>query len=473
MSPQSRGYVPPLCQIAFSVVDLRLTEQWFREGFGLLPAGGSRALMRGPLAAHVQGLPRAASTCWWLVGRNPWFQLELFQFERPIAKLMRADFRPCDIGYTRIGIWVEDFEATLKTLAALGSPPLTAPLGDQWARRACVRNPDGVYVEIMEDDPLPHANQRGRLDCPAAIRSVTLSVPHLGDGAAYFGEGIGLEPSFVPLHTPEHEALWGLAGARTETKLFDGGDVLVELVNYLDPVGKPWPNGYHVSDQGILNIAFGARTKRDFDAIYDRAAAFGAKPNGRPIHLPGVGVVYVNDKHGFSVEALWIRPGLRDRLLGFQPRPQERRPDPDTHRIEHTVNIEAPVAKVWEAITNHDNMGQWIGFNPVTVIKQGPTGRYGVGSERLMQGPPGVGKVVEQVIATNPEQCLRYRVTQGSPLTSHQGEVSMKQVGDTTELRWAIRFRPKLPGTGVALRRVLQTKLNGMLDQLKAYVESR
>ena len=92
MSPTSSGFIPPLCQIAFSVVDLRLTERWFREGFGLLPAGGTRALMRGPLAAHVQGLPGAASTCWWLVGRNSWFQLELFQFERPIAKLMPPGF---------------------------------------------------------------------------------------------------------------------------------------------------------------------------------------------------------------------------------------------------------------------------------------------------------------------------------------------------------------------------------------------
>ena len=117
MASRTDGFAPPLNQIAFSVVDLRLTERWFREGFGLLPAGGSRALMRGPLAANVQGLPRAASTCWWLLGRNSWFQLELFQFDRPIAKLMPADFRPCDIGYTRIGIWVEDFDATLKKLA--------------------------------------------------------------------------------------------------------------------------------------------------------------------------------------------------------------------------------------------------------------------------------------------------------------------------------------------------------------------
>ena len=52
---------PPLAQVAFSVVDLAATETWFREGFGFWPAGGSRAMMRGPLASSVQGLPRVAS----------------------------------------------------------------------------------------------------------------------------------------------------------------------------------------------------------------------------------------------------------------------------------------------------------------------------------------------------------------------------------------------------------------------------
>jgi hypothetical protein len=159
MSPTTTGFTPPLNQIAFSVVDLRLTERWFREGFGLLTAGGSRALMRGPQAAKVQGLARAASTCWWLVGRNSWFQLELFQFERPIARLMPADFRPCDIGYTRIGIWVEDFDATLKKLPGLGSQPLPAPQATTAA--AGLRATRRVYVEIMEDDLLPQFNKRG------------------------------------------------------------------------------------------------------------------------------------------------------------------------------------------------------------------------------------------------------------------------------------------------------------------------
>ena len=241
MASRTNGFAPPLNQIAFSVVDLRLTERWFREGFGLLPAGGSRALMRGPLAANVQGLPRAASTCWWLLGRNSWFQLELFQFDRPIAKLMPADFRPCDIGYTRIGIWVEDFDATLKRLAGLGSQPLTEPFGEQGGRRACVRNPDGVYVEVMEDDPLPQSNRRGRIDCPSAIRSVTVSVPQITDAAAFFEEGIGLNASTVALHTPEHEALWGLAGATTESRLFDGGEVLIEVVHTSIPLESRGP----------------------------------------------------------------------------------------------------------------------------------------------------------------------------------------------------------------------------------------
>ena len=474
MASRTDRFAPPLNQIAFSVVDLPLTERWFREGLGLLPAGGSRAVMRGRVAANVQGLPRAASTCWWLLGRNSWFQLELFQFERPIAKLMPADFRPCDLGYTRIGIWVKDFDATLNRLARLGSQPLTAPQGDGGRRRACVRNPDGVYVEIMEDDPLPQFDRRGRIDCPAAIRSVTASVPQLADAAAFFEEGIGLKASAVALHAPEHEALWGLAGATTESRLFDGGEVLIEVVHYLDPAGKPRPDDYRVSDQGILNIAFGARRKPDFDAVYRRAEAFGAKSNCRPVHLPGAGsVVYINDPHGFSVEILRTKTGLADRIFGFEPRPLHKRPDPDTRRIQHRIKINAPAAKVWDAITDQDTMARWIGFDPVTVRKEGWTQRHGAGSERLMQGPRGVGQVVEQVIATVPQQSLRYRVIEGSPLTCHQGEITLKESGAQTELVWSIRFRPKVAGTGALLQKVLKAKLRTMLDgHLKPYIEN-
>ncbi|MBI5506963.1 MAG: SRPBCC family protein [Deltaproteobacteria bacterium] len=464
-------FSPPLNQIAFSVIDLRATERWFREGFGLLPAGGSRWMMRGPLAARVQGLPGAASTCWWLVGRNPWFQLELFQFERPLAELMPLDSRACDIGYRRIGLWVADFNATLARLQALGSPPLSAVLGRDGKRRACVRNPDGVYVEIMEDDPLATAAAAGRRDCPAAIRSVTMSVPDLDATARFMSSGIGIGDSDVALHTGEHEALWRLAGARTRSKVFVAGDVLVEAVQYLDPAGVLRPQGYRISDQGILNIAFGARSKQDHTTVYQHACAAGARPNCRPLHLPGLGagVVYVNDPQNFSVEILWLKPGRADRDWGFEPLPLGQRPDPDTHSVNHSATIHAPVERVWAAVCDHEGMAKWSGFSPVTRIVDGAPEADGYGSARLMQGP--TGKLVEQVIASDPPCSLRYRVIQGSPLRCHQGEVRLTPIGADTRLDWTIRFRPRIPGSGWVLRRVLQRMLAGMLPALESYLK--
>ncbi|MGW4772626.1 SRPBCC family protein [Nocardia sp. NPDC004278] len=467
---ESRDLAAPLNQIAFSVVDLRRTERWFREGFGLLPAGGSRRMMRGILAARVQGLPRAASTCWWLVGRNPWFQLELFQFERPIARPMPADFRPCDIGYTRIGIWVADFDATLANLARLDTVPLTPPLGEPGVRRACVRNPDGVYVEIMEDDPLAGQVGGERLQCPAAIRSVTLSVPDLGSSADFLRHGIALAESSIALHTPQHEALWGLAGASTRTKIFLAGDVLVETVQYLDPVGKPRPAGYRISDQGILNIAFGARNKRDHINVYERAVAAGADPNCKPVHLPGAGVVYVNDAQGFSFEILWMRPGLSDRLWGFAPRPTQRRPDPDTHTLEQNIYLAAPPAQVWAVLADHEGMAAWSGFTDVRLTAAGSGQRGGYGAQRLMKGP--LGTMREEVTAWQPPRTYRYRVVEGSPVVCHQGQITLTPRGSGTQLRWTIRFRPRLILTGALLRRVLETKLGAALrDGLKPLIE--
>lgn len=462
------NYHPPLNQIAFSVVDLRRTERWFREGLGFLPAGGSRLMMSGPLAAKVQGLPGAASTCWWLVGSNPWFQLELFQFRQPVARLMPPHFRPSDIGYTRIGVHVADFDATLRNFAALGSEPLAPPLGTAGRRRACVRNPDGVYVEIMEDDPLP-GSPRGR-QCAATMRSVTLSTPDLDASVAYLTAILGHGPEDLPLHGPEHEALWRMAGARCKRAVFQAGDVVVEVVQYTNPLGEPWPAGYRICDQGILNIAFGAHNKRDQLQVYRRAMAFGARPNAKPTHIPGAGVVYVNDTLGFSVEILWIRPGLSDRRWGFVPQPIDKRPAPDNRRVSATVRIAAPVDKVWQVLTQHNAMGRWIGFDYVKRTRDGHPEADGYCSERLMRGQPGT--VVEQVTGLVSHESIRYRVIAGSPFVFHNGEIALRPTEAGCEVEWTIRFRSKIPMLGAVFRAVMQRMLSKMLQRgLKPYAE--
>jgi catechol 2,3-dioxygenase-like lactoylglutathione lyase family enzyme len=326
---------------------------------------------------------------------------------------MAVDMRPCDIGYTRIGVWVADFDQTLARLGRMGSPPLSTPIGVAGARRVCVRNPDGVYVEIMEDDPLLGAGLAAdRADCPVALRSVTLSVPELPRSEAFFSRGLGLEHSDAALRTAEHEALWGLQGAQTRRSVVGAGSVLIELVQYLDPVGHPRPPGYRISDQGILNVAFGVRSWRDHRRLHHRARAAGARENCRPVYLPGGGVVYVNDPDQFSVELLWMSPASEQRW-GFRPRPRDKRPRADTPAIERTVRIAAPVPIAWDAITDQSAMSDWLGPVAVQRTLDGVPVRDGRGSERELR--LGRASITERVTGYDQPATYRYQVARDFP----------------------------------------------------------
>ena len=466
----SDGQLPPrLTQIALSVVDLRVTDRWLREGFGFVPAGGSRRRMRGPLASRVQGLPRIASTCWWLRDRNDWFQIEMFQFERPIARLMPLDAHACDIGYTRVGFWVADFGATLSRLARIGSQPLSDPIGEPGYRRACVRSPDGVFVEILEDDPLiPRGGQAPEVADSVAVRSVTLSVADFDQSAAFLSDGLGMRASGAALRRPEHEGLWGLPSAATRSQVFDAGEVLVEVVQYLDPPGRPRPDGYRISDQGILNVAIGTRRKGEFDELYRSACAAGARPNSKPLSIPGGGVVYVNDPQQFSFE-LMRTSRFSDKYWGFTPVPVARRPKPDTCAIEQTVHIAAPPEVTWQVISDHEAMSEWAGIGPVRRTVDGETDPNGRGAQRELNLG---GKIIEQVITHNPPDSYRYRIIKGSPFVCHQGEVLLRPNDDGTAVTWKIRFRPRIPGTGRLIAAGLSRALNRMMiTRLRRHVE--
>ena len=309
-----------LSQIALSVTDLRRTQRWYREVLGLEPAGGTN-LFAGPLASMVQGVPRAASTCWWLVDRQDFFQIELFEFRSPLVRPLRDDWRPCDVGYTMVSVCVADLERTLERAAAAGTRPLTDPLGGADRRRACVRDPEGVLIELMEDDPrAAEPRERPRAALNAVTRSVTLSVPDLERSRRLFTEVLGLDVAKGPsLHGPEHEALWGLEGAKRDSLELWADDILVELVQYTDPAGMARPPGYRISDQGLLNIAFGFRKRAEFEAAHKRCLEAGLRRNGPPLRLGAWSVVYVNDDQGFSLELLHVEPWYEKRM-GFRPR---------------------------------------------------------------------------------------------------------------------------------------------------------
>lgn len=304
----------PLCQVSFSVTDLARTHRWYREKLGFLDSGGT-TLFRGPIASAIQGIKGARASTRWLVDQQEFRQLEFFGFERPTPKLY--DRRPCDIGYSMLGIHVADFDGVVSRL-----DPLTEPMGRPGKRRVCVRDPETTLVELMEDDPRETGSGiRPRPEVPVAIRSMTLSVPDLDRSRRFFVETLGLEMEDDSdlLHSPEHEALWGLAGAKSKKLLLWADDFLIEIRQYTDPVGEPWPSGYRICDRGFFNIAFGFREEKDLYALYRRVLEAGYSSNSEPFDFPGWSVVYVNDDVCFSVELLQVSP-LLDGFMGFKPK---------------------------------------------------------------------------------------------------------------------------------------------------------
>ncbi len=95
----------PCCQIALSTADIARSHWWYRNALGFLPAGTRRHL-EGPQWAAVPGLPEASFDVWCLVGRQPFCQIEMFEFMRPNPKQLPGNHRLCDLGYSMFWIHV-------------------------------------------------------------------------------------------------------------------------------------------------------------------------------------------------------------------------------------------------------------------------------------------------------------------------------------------------------------------------------
>ncbi len=314
----------PLWHVAFSVHDLRVTHRWYHDTLGLLYARGT-SLMMGPLVSWSLGLRGVATSCWWLNDSQDLFQLEMFEFRRPVSRALPVNWRPCDIGYAMLSVHVADLDATLARAQRNGSPPLTVPLGPHGARRACVRDPDGVLLELMEDDPRQDPpRERPRAGVPTAVRGVTLSVADLERSRRLFVQGLGLsEATDVRLHTPEHEALWGLAGAARDTVLLWAGDFLVELVSYRRPRAPEREPGWRTNDRGLYHICFGSLDRAEYRTVVRRCRAAGWHGNSPVISAGASAAVFVVDDQGFTVELLNRHPRLRqatDATLRSTPR---------------------------------------------------------------------------------------------------------------------------------------------------------
>ena len=158
---------------------------------------------------------------------------------------------------------------------------------------------------------------RTRPHVPTVVRGVCVSVPSLERALRFWHGTLGFETASIRLHEPDHEELWGLGGAASESATLWSGDFLIELKEYLTPAARLRPAGYLPSDQGILNVAIGSVDATAFSTLVDRLQSAGYRPNKEFLRVPNrATVVYFTDEQGFSVELMHVHPsGLA--AMGF------------------------------------------------------------------------------------------------------------------------------------------------------------
>jgi len=300
-----------IAQVAFVAdrVGVHETSDWYQEVFGFLPAGWTDRF-GGPDIARLQDLsdPDPKLKMAWLVDQNDAFQLELFEYERPKSRPRRADWSPRDIGYSLVTLFVIAFDRTLQRAIAKNAL-IGHPSGATGHRRALIADPNGILLELLEEDVrATDSRPPARPEVEVAIRSISASVPNLAKSVTFFGTVLGLAAvDDVVLHGPEHWAMWGLEGADRISRVFVAGDVFLELVEYRNPRGNPWPTDYQLSDGGVMNIALATTSKQLYSRIRSRIGAGNFECRDL---VPGDEVVcsYATDDQGFSVELLFMAP---------------------------------------------------------------------------------------------------------------------------------------------------------------------
>jgi uncharacterized protein YndB with AHSA1/START domain len=105
-----------------------------------------------------------------------------------------------------------------------------------------------------------------------------------------------------------------------------------------------------------------------------------------------------------------------------------------------------PVGRLFAYLSEHENLGTIFPMR-VERVRDGENGeRNGVGSvRRLSMG--GLMPFEETVTAVEPDRLIEYRITKGSPMTGHRGQMEFSErEGGGSHLRYEIVFGAKVPG---------------------------
>ena len=138
----------------------------------------------------------------------------------------------------------------------------------------------------------------------AAVHHVGVTVADLERSVAFWGRLIGASPrDRRTMAGPGVARLVGYPSVRIEAAWLDfPGGIALELLQYLEPVDPPYPEG--TAHPGNIHVCLGVG---DVDQAREHALTCGARPVGGPIDvgagpLTGARIAYVRDPDGVTIE---------------------------------------------------------------------------------------------------------------------------------------------------------------------------
>lgn len=123
------------------------------------------------------------------------------------------------------------------------------------------------------------------------------------------------------------------------------------------------------------------------------------------------------------------------------------------------------VDKLYAFLSDHNNLSQLFAPAKVTRIKDGSDSVNGTGSVRRL-AIPGVPAFEETVIEAIPNELIRYRISRGSPLKGHAGEMRFSsQSTNESSLSYHIQFDSSIPGLAWIVKVLLERSIKQGLER--------
>lgn len=130
-------------------------------------------------------------------------------------------------------------------------------------------------------------------------------------------------------------------------------------------------------------------------------------------------------------------------------------------------SFHCPAQTLFDRLTDHEGFGRAIG-QTITRVSDGPSDApNGLGAVRRIQLPLGLS-FEETVTAFEPPQRMEYRVSRGSPVKNHWGQLLITPTDSGCRLVYRIDFTPRMPGTGRLLGWLIKRPIAQALAQLQA-----